>query len=164
MKAKILTVLFTLSLTMNALAADASPSPTPQPDKLKEALAQMLTGVTQTTSEAKEFIVSQLPDAVRQLLAWKFAESIARVVFGTILLVAWIIFTKKFLIQKLKIYDYEFGGDNEDLAKFFGCIGTAICSLVVVIVFFCCLNLTWLQIWIAPKVYLIEYAKTLVGK
>lgn len=33
-------------------------------------------------------------------------------------------------------------------------------SIVGLMVFFIGTNLTWLQIWVAPKFYLIEYAKS----
>src|SRR6202035_112447 len=65
----------------NLAFADPTPSPTPQPDKLKDVLAEMLVGVTQTAAQAKEFVVAQLPDVVRQLLWWKFAESLVPMLF-----------------------------------------------------------------------------------
>lgn len=158
---KIKSTLLILALSLTTALAEPTPSPVPQPDKLKEALAQMIAGVTQTTGQAKDFILAQLPDVVKQLLAWKFAESIANMLIPTFILIIWGLIVKR-LVYKAKITEFEFGGETEDFCKFVGCGIGMILTVICSIWWACSLNLIWLEIWVAPKIYLIDYAKSLV--
>src|SRR4051812_16717463 len=67
--------LLALILSFTFMASVWAEEPKPQPDKLKDALAELITGVTQTAGQAKDFLVSEVPDVVKQLLVWKAAES-----------------------------------------------------------------------------------------
>lgn len=161
MKTKIMIAIFALSITT---AIAESPSPTPQPDKLKDALAQMITGVTQTAGQAKDFIVSQLPDVVKQLLMWKMAESIWQMFLPAIVLIVAVRICSKYR-AKGREKDWKYIAENEEADALKQIIPFALLHawMGAMAIWFCLsANITWLQIWIAPKVYLIEYAKTLV--
>src|SRR3982751_6068040 len=95
---KLLNIIIALIITSPALfAAEASaPSPTVTPnptvenlkwvnDKLQSALADTLNKATTVAGDAKDFIAGQLPDVIKQLLVWKFFESLAPIIFFAII-------------------------------------------------------------------------------
>lgn len=158
---KIKSTLLILALSLTTALAEPTPSPTPQPDKLKDALAQMIAGVTQTAGQAKDFIVGQLPDVVKQLLMWKFAKSIWDDLYPLVvfLITARIAYN---CLTRLKLDEYDDPETNADSVKLIAGFVAAFIGLIALLGFFKGFNLDWLQIWIAPKVYLIDYAKSLV--
>jgi hypothetical protein len=172
MKKLITSVILLLSVASLTLATDASPTPAPTAtpskeqvaqcsnwvsDKLQASLADMLTKATSVAGDAKDFVVAQLPDVIRQLLLWKMAESIWECIFPIIVMIGFIIFAK----QMMKKSNWENGEPNNGYAviSIVGWILTALSFLY----FFFSVNITWLQIWLAPKVYLIEYARQMVS-
>lgn len=153
-------------------AVDATPAPTPIPavENLNQALTSMIMGATKTAGQTKDFLVAQTPDAVRQLLAWKLAESFIYFLLSFLLAAAILFNLRKFINFGIK----ENWGDDEykdnvsieheqmiPVLVIWG-ISSAVLIIVGTIIAFSIFNLNWLQIWIAPKVYLIEYAKTLI--
>jgi hypothetical protein len=148
------------------LALAAEPSPAPTPDTLKQAVAQVLTQATKTVGDAKDFVLAQLPDVVRQLLAWKFACSlIENLVWVGLLIVSSIILRRSFKDNVWKDdgsvrYDvHPQHGWPRFVLGVFSAAATVV-STIGTMIELC--NPTWLQIWIAPKVYLIEYAKDFI--
>ena len=127
-----------------------------QPDKLKEALAELIMSVTQTAGQAKDFLIAETPDVIRQLLMWKFAENLTWCLAGVAVMIAVVIYARR--LVKWTLHEDT---DSEDAVTglLFGGAGLLIIFAIAAIEF---VNLTWLQIWIAPKVYLLEYAKELV--
>jgi len=124
-------------------------------EELQKTANEALKGIIEGVASAKEFILAELPEVVQQLLMWKAAESlIVFVICFSILLAAWV--NLAFLIRYLRKEDFA-----ESIAipwaivsLFLTILGTAIPLDII--------NLDWLQIWIAPKVYLLEYAASLV--
>lgn len=173
MKTTILTIAASIALVAHGLCADATPTPTPQPDKLKEALAELITGVTQTASDAKTFVVAQLPDVVRQLLVWKFFQNLIPMIFFAVVFI--VVFTA--WLRAFKAGDWnpvytdsirwsghkDCNPQNGYPKMIFGIVKAAL-TVISAFAFLFSVNLTWLQIWIAPKVYLIEFAKDLIHK
>jgi hypothetical protein len=160
-----------------SVAPSASPVATPTAsevcrsfvgDKLQTALIDVVNKTVQVAGDAKDFVIAQLPDVIKQLLLWKFAESFAPMAFW--FLVAFIS-TSIFFGTTIKHGDWLAAtltnGRSSDRPKngfprMFTGIFKAIVSLVGIIMFLCSLNMTWLQIWLAPKVYLIEYVRNMV--
>jgi hypothetical protein len=169
MKTKLIAIIAILFMPFTVMAAD--PSPTPPPDKLQVALADMVNKSVQVAGDAKDFLVGQLPDVIQQLLLWKFFEHLIPMIVA--LLVALVIAR----------WAYKRSGDLEittvpppnehyrtisaQVAKngwprfVYACVVTLM-SVISWGVFLNMANLKWLQIWVAPKVYLIEYAKTMI--
>ncbi len=159
MKKTILTIV--LALAAIPVFAD-EPKPAPTPTTLETALVDILNSVTATAGQAKDFLVDQTPDVIRQLLAWKMAESIAYDVVAVLVLVALIVNTRMYVkyialngFEKPKSYDLN------PVSMSWTILGAA-GTIVGVCTFFAAANLNWLQIWLAPKIYLIEYAKSLI--
>jgi hypothetical protein len=119
---------------------------------MKEQLQVALTEVINTTVQAKDFIIAETPDVVRQLLLWKMTEAIIYSAVGLLLLGAC-----AFLIPRAwkKLSDIDEG--LLPIMMFwalplFGC-GALLSNTLI-----------WVQILVAPKVYLLEYVKDMVIK
>ena len=124
-------------------------------EELENTANEALRLIIDNAAAAKDFILAELPDVVQQLLIWKFCESLACCVPAILIVVAiiaWVRFVKK-RWQKIK--------ENEPVV-FFGGILSCVTIIVGLLISIKLINLTWLQIWLAPKIYVIEYASNLV--
>ena len=118
---------------------------------MKEQLQVALTEVINTTLQAKDFIVSEIPDVVRQLLLWKMTEAIIISVICILVLLLCVYFVPKSW-KKLS----EIGNEALPLMMFWIIpVGASFCVLFQN-------TLIWVQIVVAPKVYLLEYVKDMV--
>jgi len=118
-------------------------------DKLDDILLKLLTGIT----EGGQFLVAELPEVIQQLLHWYFAKSVIYSLIGFFL--AYVVYR----IVKFAIHFYKTDESYDAEPKVF--VIVLLGSVVGFIgVFF--VSLDWLQILIAPKVWLIEYASELV--
>lgn len=118
---------------------------------MENALIEIINDVV----NAKEFIISEIPEVVSQLLAWNF----------TISLISFL----TFIVLTVIAVKYEIKFFKSDLFKGFkSAIGEAAYLFSGFITFFIhvfifgLLNADWLKIWIAPKLYLIEYVANLI--
>lgn len=127
-------------------------------EQLQQALASILTKTTQAVESSINFLSEQLPDVVRQLLMWQFTYHLVKFCLGVILCAVGgiVIYKVNQAIQKLMKESPHAG--NDFLYVTLSVVGI----LFFVVVYVSCINLTWLKIWLAPKIYLIEYAATLV--
>lgn len=127
-------------------------------DDLQKALAEILKKTTQGVEAGVGFLQRELPDVVQQILIWHGVNSAIFFVLGLAILAycPW---------KSKKLWDK---GTEVENANKHACVdgyiyGVLTCwflsAVGLVIVF---TNLTWLQILIAPKLYLIEYAASLV--
>lgn len=125
-------------------------------DQAQQVLADMMQRALDGVDAAVDFSQAQIPDVVEQLLMWHMVESLALFFFGILLAFSIAIFVRK----AVKNWNSIVRNDLEPPIIIFGtvyCIGAAIFSGLLTIG-----NLTWLKIWIAPKLYLLEYAASLV--
>jgi len=128
-------------------------------EQVQSTINQTLLSFLETVAQAKDLLVSELPEVIQQLLQWKFFESLIHFsigVIGLICFVAWLTYWIKFIKER-------WGQMDSDDAIFFvffvvGC-GSLPWFLLFIKVF---TNWEWLQILIAPKLYLLEYAASLV--
>lgn len=118
--------------------------PTPQPDKLKEALADLVVKTTQTLEAAKGSALEQAPEVFQQYLAWEYFKGCAWAVISGILMMICVAMG----IAMIK--------DNEDTGGWF-------IFFAMLLLFTSAYNiLDNVKIKTAPKVYLLEYAKSLL--
>jgi len=125
--------------------------------ELDQTANEALRALIDNAASAKEFILAELPEVVQQLLIWKTAESIAYCVLSIafalipILAVSW------------QWKNREEHLESDIVAHSDGLIYMLNLFLIVpVVIAGAKWNLVWLQIWLAPKVYLLEYAADLV--
>lgn len=124
-------------------------------EQLQNALSSILNSSANAIGTAKDFLVAEIPDVVYQLLLWKAIQSAIAFAICVVVIVVWIYFITR-------LYKWaESIGEEAWIAFAFGSFltGAALFSIAE-----CWMNLNWLQIWIAPKIYLLEYAAKLVTK
>lgn len=126
---------------------------------LENTVAEFINRTMMGIDSFTNFAEAQLPEYIQQLLAWNAWYNICIFGVGVLVLSALV-----FVDRKMWIYvDKEEKGDwDEDAIIVYWGIGTILRVMVygfVAAVFF---NLEWLKIWIAPKVWLVEYASNLI--
>lgn len=137
-------------------------------EQLQEQSAIALKGMLEDFATGKDFVVEQIPPTIQQLLIWEF---VAHLVPFLIFAVFVPLFLICFNMKMLKKYSFSTEDDNgimnsrntDDGPKIIFWVGNIvplICMLFALVGG--AFNLTWLKIWLAPNVYLIEYAANLI--
>jgi len=126
----------------------------------KDQLLSYIYGLTIKTGKglekAVELAQEQIPDVIHQFLMWKLAENILSVIIPLIL------FGSMFIIKN-KLWPKNFDENKPDhfisaIGVFLGFVATGAISLINL----CTNGYTVIQIWLAPKVYLLEQVKNLL--
>lgn len=126
---------------------------TEQTNVMQDALVSIIQKTQQGIDASVSFLSEQIPDVIQQLLMWKLVEGL---VIGGMLLLASLVAGKYFI----KLWKYLVDESGEELLApltifgiptIFGLFISSLCWLKVP-----------LQVYVAPKVYLIEYAASLV--
>lgn len=124
-------------------------------EQLQTALLEIITKVTKGVDASVDFLSAEIPDVVHQLLMWYAVKGAVLCVIGVAVVVMWVIVEMK-VVKHLKaeqadhdvwFLGYIVLGSVARLVPFFSALTT--------------INLDWLQIWIAPKIWLIEYVSSL---
>ena len=124
-------------------------------EQLQKALAEIIGKVNGGIDGAASFMSAQIPDVVNQLLTWYAAKSAIMCLLAVILMIAWL-FAEHYAIKALR----SNGADFDTWTIGYGLIGS-IARIVPVYFVAQYLNFDWLQIWLAPKIWIIEYAASL---
>lgn len=129
-------------------------------EQLQEQILKQVGDVAEMTKEgimkAVEVMQEQCPLLVEELLVWKMAMSlIFFVAFSLLTALAFFGITKTWKEASKEGGFWDMNGDNfgTSLAV------TVLLSLPWIGVF---ANLTWLKIWIAPRLFLLEYVSDLI--
>ena len=131
-------------------------------NNLEQALADIITKAIEGIDTATGFLIEQAPDVVQQALTWYMVSSLLESILGIFLLVITVaILASPFKLKPLKKWGEAIGNIECDPLLTYLLIGFPI-SIGGIILAFNYINLTWLKIWIAPKLWLIEYAGSLV--
>lgn len=147
-------------------------------DQLQQALAAILEKTMKGIDAGVTFLSGELPDVIHQLLLWKLTIGLM-IVFGGVLAFTVGVITLRYIFKRPELVTpeidgpgryqravykdnvwYDKNGDPREVAipaLFTSCIFTIGGAAVAV-----CNIATPLQIWIAPKLFLIEYAARLV--
>lgn len=116
---------------------------------LEQVLVDTIHKVGDLTSQAIDFASDQIPDVIHQLLVYKLAVNlfyfIASIIFVVIFIWGW---------HKIKAWGIE-NQDDEPIIVY-STIGGVVSSGIIIHAM--CRLTTILEIWLAPKLYLIEYA------
>lgn len=127
---------------------------------INEAVALLIEKAISGIDASVSFLQAEIPDVVHQLLLWQLVYHAVTCFIGVALLAGsffWLKFQWKYWTTPV-----EYHGIMKERWK--QSEGSFIANIFILLPLtwgLCLLNLTWLQIWIAPKVYLIEYAATL---
>jgi len=121
---------------------------------MNEQLQLALTEILNSAIAAKDFLVSEAPLVIQELLTWKLTWSLSMGLVSFAFMVT-------AMIVAIKTWRLAAADDYENIEWFFA---TAVSSFVGTIAFFAMIDyLKWaVMITIAPKIYLIEYAAWLI--
>jgi hypothetical protein len=123
-------------------------------NKLEEVLVKYIEKAAGSIEKGVEFALEQAPEIIEQLLRWEMVSSglkmlLALVMFGILI---------KFNLWQFHYWKEYYKGHRDVHEGLFA----NFLQLPFIIIASILFNLTWLKIWIAPKVWLIEYAASLV--
>ena len=123
-----------------------------------ELLQKMIEKSMSGLEAATDFLSAEIPDVIHQLLMWHAARSALLCALGVVVLIVW-------AVAEVKAWKWVTDPDCPAYDPWFayGFLGTVIVRLPLTVAVSLTINLTWLQIWLAPKVWLIEYAASLAG-
>lgn len=127
-------------------------------DQLQKVLADIITRVTSGADAAIQFGKEQIPEVLKQLLIWNFTFSFLIWFSATAIIVGYIIW----MLTKFRWWfkNQRNTTTEQDAAITTVTIIWGIITFIMIFVFWC--NLDWLKIWVAPKLYLLEYAASLI--
>ena len=121
-------------------------------EELKEKAGAVLLDLLQDFTKAKEFAIEQAPEVVQELLAWNYWSSLLLCVIGIAMVLAGL-FCALTLYKRCSDWERDYVVVLPVI-----CVIGAVVGLVGGSACFGH-NLDWLQILIAPKLYLIEYVR-----
>ena len=134
-------------------------------EQVNQALADILTKVTSGVEGVVDFSKEQIPDVVEQLLLWHTIENLIFFVIGG-LLFTYGCYLFKVGPSKRDFYMHRYNdGEITEDNRMWSVIFTYLVPTTLVTSGFITVttNLNFIKIMVAPKLYLIEYAATLVG-
>lgn len=134
-------------------------------EQLQQALTMIINKTMNGVDAGVTFLSAEIPEVIHQLLIWKMVESLVAFIAGVMLIVGtfWFIYkhTRQTKVDQYYMKPTWILDNSGDIHP--GIVGVATGSAFTIgfgIVGAC--NLTWLQIWLAPKLFLVEYASSLV--
>lgn len=125
-------------------------------EQAQQVLADMMQLALDGVDEAVEFSKAEIPAVIEQLLMWHMVESFVFFVIGLVVMTVPVFGGLAIKKYWQKIY-------REDLEPFVLGFGGPALFVAGLVGFMSVIhNLDWLKIWIAPKLYLLEYGASLV--
>ena len=131
---------------------------------LNEALADLIVKTTSAAEKTTDFLLAEVPDVTHQLLLYKMVENSVSLLF----IVAFYVAAYKVCKKPVSLFNKEIDKDilDQDASIMFAVpMGLLIVAATSIIFLFVAYNkvAAILKIWLAPKIYLIEYAANLVN-
>lgn len=139
-------------------------------EELQQALIEVITAFANSVGGAADFAIAQAPEVVQQFLVWKLVAAVIGLL-GCVLMVLVPAFVARHAYQlrpekngkpnwAWDIVSYNGEPSESGIIAAVWIFGGV--SSVIGLVFSCINAATALQVWLAPKVYLLEYAANLV--
>lgn len=146
-------------------------------EQANKILVELLQKAANGIDAAVSFSQAQIPEVVNQLLIWNMVHSLV-ITAVSILTVPLVLLLVKKQLQKVQVGVYDNEGYPWDKGKpkysptliwdSKGELNFIIAPLAVVLVIWAVwvidavTDMTWVKIWLAPKLYLLEYAASLI--
>jgi hypothetical protein len=128
-------------------------------EETQEKANQVLAALIESVASVRDFAIEQAPDVIQQLLTWNFTTTLISF-FG------WLICIGLWLYVNWIQYKWiKNGGGRDGLGDLFPWIVINVfIQSIIILAFIKWINVSmdWLKIWLAPKLYLVEYAAELV--
>lgn len=125
-------------------------------EQLQQALASILGKTMQGVEAGVSFLSTEIPDVIHQLLVFKMAWSL--VLFSAMGSCVLFLIIKGFRVAKK--YNSDLDDSEKGIPYVIWSLGCGIPSFIMFIIAMSQLK-TVMMIWLAPKIYLIEYAASL---
>jgi len=120
-------------------------------EQLEQKSIELLGWLEQAIKTTADFGTEQIPLFIQELLLYKFWMSLGGFSIGILVLIASIYTLLKFIQWCLKS---KFDDGNLPFSMFWSIpIALSVCAI--------CSNTDWIMIKLAPRLYLLEYVKTL---
>jgi hypothetical protein len=121
-------------------------------EQLQQAVAELIAKSISTAEKAGQFIMSEMPDVIEQVMVWSVVWSLIWFFCGVFIVILTV-----YGNYRLYVWANSDRGDTDDMVFMLLTILPVIAGIGL-----CANNFDWLKIWIAPKMWLIEYAAKLV--
>ena len=136
-------------------------------EQLQAELIKIVTTINNGTGTAWDFLQEQTPDVIQQLLMWHGIKSFVAFCISIMFIITGFILTKKIYKQSKVLSDKAKVKDKDNPYGYYDpfpyiamwVAPLLVCILVTPLLVFG--NLEWLQIWVAPKVWILEYIRSL---
>ena len=129
-------------------------------EQLQLAVSTLIQTSLNAIDKGTTFLSNQIPEVIQQLLLWKAIASFIEFSSGIFLIggiFAWLIYQYKYWTTTVTT---TWGTKKVRFEEEAGVFPLLNIFLIIPLLYgSSCINLIWLQILIAPKLYLIEYAK-----
>ena len=129
-------------------------------EQLQLAVSTLIQTSLNAIDKGTAFLSNQIPEVIQQLLLWKAIASFIEFSSGIFIIggiFAWLIYQYKYWTTTVTT---TWGTKKVRLHDDAGAFSLLNIFLIIPLLYgSSCINLIWLQILIAPKLYLIEYAK-----
>lgn len=153
--------------------------------QLTARLESILGFIESSVKATTGFVIEQAPDVVQQLLLWKFTLSVILCVLSVFLFCAGIGLVVMYPLNRRRTIEAastaykngeawtRYGGSGtvtsiqyDNILSTGGLFNLMLLTTGVLMTVFSIIifDLRWVQIWIAPKVYLLEYTSSLLSK
>ncbi|EGT5207341.1 TPA: hypothetical protein JD203_15700 [Cronobacter sakazakii] len=146
-------------------------------EQANKILVDLLQKASNGIDAAVSFSQAQIPDVIHQLLVWNMVHSLIMTLIAISTIPLVFLFVKR-QCRKVEVgkfgnegYSWDKGNpkysptmvwDSKGELSFLIAPGAAVLFFWVLWVIAVVTKMTWLKIWLAPKLYLIEYAASLV--
>jgi hypothetical protein len=126
-------------------------------EQLQQTINDILTQSMQALNDGAEWLAGEIPDVIRQLLMFNAVEALLVAVLCTLFIVTYIFaLVKTITHENFDFEDPAWGAPT----LIGGLMGGGISTIFMFEIFDSLIEL--IKIWIAPKLYLLEYAASLV--
>ena len=129
---------------------------------LNEKLTELLIWIEEGVKTSKDFVVEQAPLFIQELLAWNFWISLIAFVIWT---VVWVSIIWTLLSGFYQAFKYGWGEEEPSkgaIKVMVGVCATLIGCMAYFLNDFHSKSMEWLQISIAPRVWLVEYLQKML--
>ena len=133
-------------------------------EQINEYLLKYLETLDKGITNGADFLVGEIPLYIQELLMWYAVKTGIFTLFGAVLLVIGVFFIIKYSGAKKDSEGYHVitltHDDRGDISPHI--LVTTVVAVFYYLVAFSMMSLDWLQIIVAPRVWLLEYASSLV--
>lgn len=132
-------------------------------EQTQNLINQTLVGVIENAAQAKEFVLSEAPEILNQLVLYKTVEHGFLTLFGIILITTFFCLINPFIKYCKEANDADYGEEGPYIFKAVISAIIGLASIIAGLILFCENILQFIKVFFAPKIYLIEYAASLVN-